>query len=70
MNSLRMFVEGSTGEKHLFTCATNRPGQAENFRKHANWWMRTGYKSNPVDKQPCFPLRIVIEEYQDDTAID
>lgn len=68
MNSLRMYVEGATGEKHLFTCATNRPGQAEAFRKHAAWWLRSGYKQTPVARQPCFPCRIVIEPYQDQTA--
>lgn len=68
MNSLRMYVEGATGEKHLFTCATNRDGQESSFRKHAAWWIRTGYKSSPVNSQPCFPCKIVVEPYQDDTS--
>ncbi len=68
MNSLRMYVEDAVGGKFLFTCATNREGQAEAFRRHANWWIRTGYKSSPVQSQPCFPCKIVIEPYEDNTA--
>lgn len=69
MNSLRMFVMDAVGDKYLFTCATNREGQASQFRKHARWWLRGGYKSAPTDKWPCFPCQIVVEEYQDETAI-
>jgi hypothetical protein len=67
MNSLCMYVKDATGQKFLFTCATNREGQADGFRKHARWWIRSGYKNSPIDKQPAFPVQIVIEEYQDET---
>lgn len=65
MNSLRMFVQDAVGDKYLFTCATNREGQAKAFRRHANWWLKTGYKDSPVNRQPCFPCTIIIEPYQD-----
>ena len=68
MNSLRMYVEDAVGEKFLFTFATNREGQAEAFRRHAAWWLRTGYKHSPVQSQPCFPCKIVVEPYNDETA--
>ena len=68
MNSLRMYVLDATGEKHCFTCATNREGLADAFRRHAKWWTRTGYKSGPVGSWPCFPVKIIIEEYQDSTC--
>lgn len=68
MNSLRMYVEDAVGGRFLFTCATNRPEQKESFRRHARWWINSGYRQTPVAKQPAFPCRIVVEEYQDDTA--
>lgn len=67
MNSLRMYVEDATNQKYIFTCATNREGQRESFKKHARWWIRSGYKQTPIEKQPAFPCKIVIEEYQDET---
>jgi hypothetical protein len=69
VNSLRMYVEDAVGDKFLFTCATNRPGQAASFRRHANWWLRRGYRHTVTSRQPCFPCKVVIEPYQDDTAI-
>lgn len=69
MNSLRMYVLDAVGDKFLFTLATNREGQVSSFRRHASWWMRTGYKSAPVGRQPCFPCSVVVEEYQDSTAV-
>ena len=68
MNSLIMYVEDVVGGKYLYTIATNREGQKESFYKHARWWLRTGYKYNKIQHQPCFPCKIVIEEYQDKTA--
>jgi len=68
MNSLRMYVEDAAGGKYLFTCATNREGQENAFRKHASWWIKTGYKHSSIESQPCFPCKIVIEPYQDKTA--
>lgn len=69
MNSLRMYVQDAVGTKFLFTCANNRPGQAEQFRKHAAWWIKTGYKKTPVEKQPAFPCSIIVEPYQDQKAL-
>lgn len=68
MNSLRMYVQDVTGDKYLFTCATNREGQESSFRKHAAWWLRTGYKSSPARNFPAFPCAVVVEPYQDETA--
>lgn len=68
MNSLRMYVEDITGDKFLFTCATDREGQADAFKRHAAWWLRTGYKHSPVQSQPCFPCKVVVEPYNDETA--
>lgn len=68
MNSLHMRVVDATGGEFLSTFATNRPGQAESFRKHAAWWLRTGYKSAPVARQPAFPCHVVVTEYQDATS--
>lgn len=66
MNSLRMYVEDALGDKFLFTCASNRPGQAESFRRHARWWLRTGHKRSK--NGPCFPCKVVVEPYQDDSS--
>lgn len=68
MNSVRMYVKDAIGAKYLFTCATNRAEQISNFRKHANWWIKSGHKYSPIEKQPCFPCEIIIEKYQDETA--
>jgi hypothetical protein len=68
MNSLRMYVADVLGMKYIVTYANNRPGQAEGFRRHAKWWIRTGYKMSPLNRQPCFPCKVVVEPYQDDTA--
>lgn len=68
MNSVCMYVKDAVGDKYLFTCANNTPEHVASFRKHATWWKKTGYKSAPVNRQPCFPVEIVIEEYQDKTS--
>lgn len=65
-----MFAEDAVGDRFLFTCATNRDGQEAGFRRHAAWWLRTGYKSAPRGRQPCFPCKVVVEPYQDDTSAD
>ena len=68
MNSLRMYVQDAVGEKYCFTLATKRDGAESSFRSHAKWWIRTGYKSAPVGRQPCFPCKIVVEQYEDETS--
>lgn len=70
MNSLEMYVQDACGDKFLYTCATNRDGQAASFRKQARWWMRTGFKGSPIQRQPAFPCTIVINPYQDETRVD
>lgn len=67
-NSLRMFVQDAAGGVFLFTCASNRPGQAAAFKRHAAWWLRSGYKSAKPDRWPCMPCRVVVEPYTDETA--
>lgn len=55
------YVEDAVGQKYCFTIADS--GYEPDFRKHAAWWMRTGYKSIPASdpRAPCKPFRVVVE---------
>lgn len=68
MNSLAMWVEDAVGDRYCVTFAKNREGQEASFRKHARWWMKIGYKSNPIGRQPAFPCKIVVEPYMDKSS--
>lgn len=68
MNSLRMYVQDAVGDKYCVTFATNREGVESSFRKHARWWIKTGYKSTPIGRQPCFPCKIMVEPYNDESS--
>lgn len=55
------YVEDAMGLKYCFTVAD--VGYEKDFRKHAKWWMRTGYKTIPVTdpRAPVKPFKIVVE---------
>lgn len=67
-NSLDMRIIDATGDEFCVTFATNCPGQEASYRKHAAWWIRTGHKSGPRNRQPAMPCRVVVKPYHDETA--
>lgn len=56
--SIVCYVEDAMKAKFLFTIA--EPDYAPKFRKHAAWWVRSGYKNNPTG--PVKPFKVVIED--------
>lgn len=56
--SAAFYVIDGMGNKYLFTCADADYEAA--FRKHAAWWMRSGWKQSRAS--PIKPFRIVVEK--------
>jgi len=63
-----MYVEDALGKWFLVTYTVNSRGNAEGFRRSARLWVRGGYKRAKPDHWPCFPCKIVVEPYQDDSS--
>jgi len=60
-STLCAYVSDACGDKYLFTVSDDTPEHRKRFRDHARWWMKSGYKTAPPNKQPAFPCRIVFE---------
>lgn len=63
MSNLCAYVLDATGQKYLYQCSDDTAEIRAQFRKHANWWKRVGYKSAPRGKEPSFPVEIIFETY-------
>lgn len=61
MSNLASYVVDATGRKYLYQVSDDTPEIRAQFRKHAAWWKRTGWKNAPRDTWPAFPCKIVFE---------